>query len=58
LQQVLRMVKEGKVTSQQGTEVSMQADTVCIHGDGPHALEFAKYINQSLTQAGIRLKAI
>ena len=58
VQQVLRMIQEGKVTSQQGTEVSIQADTICIHGDGPHALEFAQLINQSLTQSGIQLSAI
>ena len=40
--QVVKMVTEGKVTSQQNTEVSMQADTVCIHGDGEHALDFRK----------------
>ena len=42
--QVVKMVTEGKVISQQNTEVSLQADTVCIHGDGEHALDFAKYI--------------
>ena len=36
------MVKEGKVRSLQGTDVSLKADTVCIHGDGAHALHFAK----------------
>lgn len=37
--QVVRMVQEGKVLSQQGVDVSIQADTVCIHGDGAHALD-------------------
>lgn len=32
--QVIRMVKEGKVLSQQGTDVTLKADTICIHGDG------------------------
>ncbi|SFU96930.1 LamB/YcsF family protein [Alicyclobacillus macrosporangiidus] len=56
--QVIRMVKEGKVRSQQGVDVAIQADTVCIHGDGPHALEFARHIRQALTDAGITVQAV
>lgn len=51
--QVIRMVKEGKVTSLQGKDVSIQADTICIHGDGEHALDFAKYIRKALKEANI-----
>ncbi len=56
--QVVKMVTEGKVTSQQQTEVSLQADTICIHGDGVHAVEFAKYINETLTNKNISVTAI
>jgi len=56
--QVIRMVKEGKVLSQQGVEVNIQADTVCIHGDGPHALNFAEEIRKSLIDAGISVEAV
>lgn len=42
--QVIRMVKEGKVLSQQGTDVALKADTICIHGDGAHALTFARLV--------------
>jgi 5-oxoprolinase (ATP-hydrolysing) subunit A len=55
VQQVVRMVKEGKVLSQQGTDVAIQADTICIHGDGPHALEFARYIRQVLQTESINV---
>lgn len=58
VRQVIRMVKEGKVLSQQGKEVAIQADTVCIHGDGPHALVFARKIRESLQQAGILVQAV
>ncbi|MDX5421835.1 MAG: LamB/YcsF family protein, partial [Hymenobacteraceae bacterium] len=57
LGQVLRMVQEGKVMTRQGKDIDIQADTVCIHGDGPHALVFAKLLHDRLQQAGIRLKA-
>ena len=55
--QVLRMVQEGKVRSLQATEVIIQADTICIHGDGPHALLFAKKIHDTLRSAGIAIAA-
>lgn len=54
--QVLRMVSEGKVRALSGEEVSIQADTICIHGDGPHALEFASYIHQTLLHEGVTLQ--
>ncbi|GEO27453.1 UPF0271 protein YcsF [Alicyclobacillus acidoterrestris] len=56
--QVVRMVQEGKVLSQQGVDVSIQADTVCIHGDGAHALAFANEIRSELTRNGIEVVAI
>jgi 5-oxoprolinase (ATP-hydrolysing) subunit A len=56
--QVIRMVKEGKVKSLQGADVPIQADTICIHGDGVNALDFAKYISKSLKDAGIEMTKI
>ena len=56
--QVIRIVKEGKVKSLQGVDVSIQAHTVCIHGDGQNALQFAKYISTSLQNAGITIAKI
>lgn len=56
--QVIRIVKEGKVKSLQGVDVSIQAHTVCIHGDGQNSLQFAKYISTSLQNAGITIAKI
>ena len=55
--QVLRLVTEGRVRSQQGPDVALRADTVCLHGDGAHALEFAQQLNQALRAAGVQLAA-
>ncbi|TGE04963.1 LamB/YcsF family protein [Hymenobacter fodinae] len=55
--QVVRMVQEGKVQALSGEDVTIQADTVCIHGDGAHALEFAQRIRATLQQAGITIQA-
>jgi len=56
--QVIRMVKEGKVLSQQGTDVTLKADTICIHGDGAHALSFAHHVKKSLELSEITIKSI
>ena len=56
-QQVLQMVQQGTVTTQDGSRLSIQADTICIHGDGPQALLFAEKINNTLTTAGISIRA-
>ncbi|MFX3622517.1 MAG: LamB/YcsF family protein [Ectobacillus sp.] len=56
--QVIQMVREGTVRSQQGTIIPIQADTVCIHGDGAHALSFAKLIRSELAAAHIQVRSI
>lgn len=58
VQQVIRMVKKGKVTSLQGTDVSLKADTICIHGDGTHAVAFAKYAYETLLQQGVTITSL
>jgi len=57
INQVLRMVKEGRVTSQQGIDIRIKADTVCIHGDGEHAVSFAQKIFSTFTSEGILLQS-
>ena len=48
LEQVLRMVNEGRVKSVSGKFIDIQAETVCIHGDGNHAVNFARKIYNAL----------
>ncbi len=55
--QVLQMISKKKVTAVSGETVAIQAETVCIHGDGEHALEFAKTINAALKTKGIRIES-
>ena len=56
-EQVLEMVTAQTVTTLNGERISIKADTVCIHGDGARALEFARAINQTLGGKGIRISA-
>lgn len=48
VRQVLEMVNEGTVTAITGKKIPVKADTVCIHGDGHHALDFAEAIFAAL----------
>jgi len=54
--QVLDMVERGMVETREGFEIAVQADTVCLHGDGPHAVRFAKALRQALKDAGVQVK--
>lgn len=45
LQQVMMMVNEGKVRTVSGKEIQIMTETICIHSDGKHAVEFAKAIS-------------
>ena len=50
MEQVLQTVYKKEVTAVSGKKIRMEAETICIHGDGQHAVEFAKAINKSLAQ--------
>jgi len=45
IQQVLMMVNEGKVKTISGKVIPIVAETICIHGDGKHAVDFAKAVS-------------
>ena len=53
---VVRAIQEGTIEAVDGSTIEVAADTICIHGDNVHALEFAKKIRTALTQAGVELK--
>lgn len=55
LANVIRMVKEKKVKAITGKDIPIQADSVCVHGDGVKALEFVKKLRESLTAEGIEI---
>jgi len=56
--QVLRMVREGVVRATDGSDVPVAADTVCLHGDGPHAVAFARCLRRELAAACIDVAAV
>ncbi|MDT4050792.1 5-oxoprolinase subunit PxpA, partial [Staphylococcus arlettae] len=53
IEQVLNMVKNKKVIAKTGKEIDIQADTICVHGDGQNALDFVTQIREKLSNEGI-----
>ena len=54
--QALAMVRDGIVVSVSGEGVAVRADTICIHGDGPQAVQFAAAISSELKMNNIRIE--
>jgi UPF0271 protein len=55
--QVLRLVREGRVRALTGEEVALCGETVCLHGDGPRAVPFARRLREALEADGVDVKA-
>lgn len=55
--QALRIVKDQIVETVDGGIIPVKADTICIHGDGEHALEFAREISVALLKNNISISA-
>ena len=57
VEQVMTMISEQTVRTVSGDMISIEADTICIHGDHEGAEVFAKEMNRSLVSAGYHIKA-
>ena len=56
-ERVMRAVEHGEVEATDGTVIPVRCDTVCIHGDSPTALAFARDVRAALLSAGLSLAA-
>lgn len=54
---VVRMLREGVVRSVDGNDIEVAADTICVHGDTPGAVEFARKLRAELERAGVSIAA-
>jgi 5-oxoprolinase (ATP-hydrolysing) subunit A len=57
VKQALAMVEEGIVTSLSGKRIAVAADTLCLHGDQPQAVAFAKALRKTFAEKGITVAA-
>lgn len=55
---VIRMVKEKKVTAVTGKDIPIQADSICVHGDGAKALAFVEKIREAFQEEGIQISPL
>jgi UPF0271 protein len=58
VQQVLQMIKDETVTTVSGKKIPIVVETICIHGDGKHAIAFAKKINENLKKENIKIRPV
>jgi UPF0271 protein len=54
-QRALKMALEGKVIAIDGTEIDLWADTLCVHGDNPAAVQMVKRIREELKKSGVNV---
>jgi len=55
VKRALKMVLEGKVIALDGTEIELKADTLCVHGDNPAAVQMVRKIREGLKAAGVEV---
>ena len=53
--QALRLACDGRVRATDGSELTLKADTLCLHGDGPEAVALAWQVSAALKAAGVLL---
>lgn len=55
-QRILRFVESGRVTAIDGTDIALEAQSICVHGDTPDAVVIARALRETLTGRGVALK--
>lgn len=57
-EQILTIVKSSKVTSIDGHEIPIEADSICVHGDNEEAVQLVKYLKERLEQENIKIQSL
>jgi UPF0271 protein len=57
-EQALQMVRAQTVTTPEGETIAMPVDTLCVHGDSPHAVEILRAVRAALQQNGVKVMAL
>jgi UPF0271 protein len=50
---ILNMVREGAIITESGQRLETSIDTICLHGDGPTAVQIARSVRTSLIDGGV-----
>ena len=57
-EQAVRMAVAGETQTRDGVTIKLKADTICVHGDTPDALNYMKQLRSGLEQAGIVVQGL
>ncbi len=52
-----RLVCDGQIETLDGTSLAIRPDTLCVHGDGEHAVAIAAAVRETLTRTGVAIRA-
>ena len=55
-ERMARLVTTGTVQAADGTDVAISAESICVHGDSPGAVQMAIAVRQALAAAGVDLR--
>lgn len=55
---IVRLVREGKIAATDGSDLTLEADTVCLHGDAPGAVLLASVVRRTLEEEGVAVRAL
>lgn len=58
IRRVVSMARDGKVRADDGREIEIAADTICVHGDNPEAVAFVREIREALESEGLVVTAM
>jgi 5-oxoprolinase (ATP-hydrolysing) subunit A len=56
-ERAVRMITDGTVTAIEGSTVNLRAESLCVHGDSPGAVEMAAAVRRALEDAGVEVRA-
>jgi UPF0271 protein len=54
---MLRLVQTGEIEAIDGSVTRIEADSICVHGDSPGAIQMAREVRQLLEQSGVSLQS-
>ena len=57
-ERAVRMVRDGKIVTRDGSTLSLKVDTICVHGDTPGAARLAAAVRHALEQSGVEVRPL
>ena len=57
LNQTLSIIQKGEITAKSGELISLKAQSLCVHGDNPSAIEILETLKQAFAENGIKKQA-